>query len=105
MQESSPKRTLRDVWENVIYHLSTHDRHHSLTQSQSVTGRIHTRAHTHTLGDTHPTRPQIPTDSRLSHPPLDGREGFSTPHPVPPSCPLTSPLPAPPPSLPCVVFF
>lgn len=49
----SSKRTSRAVWKNVIYHSSTHDRHHSLTRSQSVTGGIHAHkpgAHVARLG-------------------------------------------------------
>ena len=95
--ESSTKPTLRDVWKNVIRHLSTHDCHHTQTQSQNVTGRIHTHTHTHT-----PITSRDPHQLSFLSPPLNGQEESNPCSPslspfFPPSLPL--------PFLPCVVFF
>ena len=73
-ERSSSKPTLRDVWKNVIQHPSTQDCHHSQTQSQNVTGRIHTHTHTHTHRGSHLSHPQIPTGLSFLSPPLDGQE-------------------------------
>ena len=99
-ERSSSKPTLRDVWKNVIQHPSTQDCHHSQTQRQNVTGRIHTHTHTHTQGlapitSTDPHRTQLSLTTfgwarRIQ--PL-----FSLPFSFLSSLPL--------PFLPCVVFF
>lgn len=68
----SPRRTLRDVWKHVIYHPSTHNRHHSLTQSPSATGRIHTCRHPQ--ASTHHIH-RSPPVSGVSRPALDGSKG------------------------------
>ena len=67
-ERSSSKPTLRDVWKNVIQHPSTQDCHHSQTQSQNVTGRIHTHTHTHThTGARTYHIHRSPPDSAFSH--------------------------------------